>query len=709
MTFTLSAAEYLIAGLSLIGLGLISWPMAFLNLIIGALFLIISSLVIGHWLFIKNSWVCQLLYGWLFVLVIAGLAGTASFYFWHLGQLAQLAANLLILAVGLILNKKHPVFINLKLSWPRLNLKLLSLTVIYLAFNALLYWLLYRSRTVLSIRSPWEVLPAAVFLLYFLATLILYAILRFTKSSKTMLLVSLHAFLSFSVAWLIYQIGFDYDPFIHQTNVKLILENGTLAPKPFYYIGQYGLIIFLHKWLAVSPVILDKLLVPLLAALYLPATIYYAFKDNFKTETRILTLLSLTILIFPYTSFIVTTPQSLANLFSLITILLSLYYTAQPKASLWPLFLLVLMTLTIHPLAGIPLFFFFCLLVFYQHWQKKIKLPKILHQSILWEIVFLGCLALPAAFFINSAATLSQLKVSLSNDWLANILSSLSATSLNIYYRPFISFLDLVYDFGHNFILLLALLALSGFYFIVRHRQLKRYFVYALGFLVVFVNYLLLKAAVSFFSLKTYEQATYPKRVLELGFYLLLPFIIMALYLGFKKILQQKPSFGLLTFTGLALTVTFSFYLSYPRVDKITEDHGYSTSSTDLKTVKFIEEIQTKERGSALTKPYLVLAAQPVSAAAIVELGFKYYYNGYFFYPVPTGNRLYQIYENLAYGQEPTKDLIATARYLTGVNDVYFVLNDYWFNAAERIKEEKELANQWYVFGGKNFIFKYTD
>jgi len=75
---------------------------------------------------------------------------------------------------------------------------------------------------------------------------------------------------------------------------------------------------------------------------------------------------------------------------------------------------------------------------------------------------------------------------------------------------------------------------------------------------------------------------------------------------------------------------------------------------------------------------------------------------------VPTGERLYQLFEDLAYTKEKTTDVIATVRYLTGVNTVYFVLNDYWFNAKEIIADHKESTDHWYAIDGKNYIFEYV-
>lgn len=220
--------------------------------------------------------------------------------------------------------------------------------------------------------------------------------------------------------------------------------------------------------------------------------------------------------------------------------------------------------------------------------------------------------------------------------------------------------------------------------------------------LIMLGNYLVLVVGISFFSLLSYEQQYYPARVLEMSLYFLLPLIILAFYLLINKLLKQSATFILLSTILISLALTTSFYLSYPRIDKISEDHGFSTSITDLKTVNFLEKLNQG-------RPYIVLASQPVSAAAIHELSYRYYYNNYYFYPVPTGNRLYELYEDLAYNKEKTVDVIATARFLTEVNTVYFIINDYWFDAQDRIETHKQTANYWYAIDDKNFIFEYID
>ena len=294
------------------------------------------------------------------------------------------------------------------------------------------------------------------------------------------------------------------------------------------------------------------------------------------------------------------------------------------------------------------------------------------------------------------------MKVGLNSNWTQNLATVLSNQDYSLFYRPFISIYDLIYNYGYNIIAFLVFLIAITVIFLITKKRFKRFSIYPVMTLIMLANYLILVTGISFFSLLSHEQQNYPIRVLEMSLYFLLPLIILAFYLLINKLLKQSSTFILLSTILISLAFTTSFYLSYPRIDKISEDHGFSTSVTDIKTVNFLENLNQG-------RPYIVLAAQPVSASAISELSYKYYHNDFYFYPVPTGNRLYELYEDLAYAKEKTVDVIATARYLTDVNTIYLVINDYWFDAKDRILEHKQSADYWYAIDGKNYIFEYVN
>ena len=114
--------------------------------------------------------------------------------------------------------------------------------------------------------------------------------------------------------------------------------------------------------------------------------------------------------------------------------------------------------------------------------------------------------------------------------------------------------------------------------------------------------------------------------------------------------------------------------------------------------------------------PYIVLADQAVSAAALRELGFKQYFRSndksiaeqIFFYPIPTGGALYQYYLKMVY-ESPSRQIAEEAAKLAGVDKVYLVINDYWFDSASLIAKAKQTADSWRsINNGKNYVFAYS-
>ena len=92
----------------------------------------------------------------------------------------------------------------------------------------------------------------------------------------------------------------------------------------------------------------------------------------------------------PLSSFIVTTPQGLANLWTLLGILAAIpYLLKKERPQFIPLALGALATLLIHPIAGIPIALFVALTAAP---SKKWK----------WVIALLGSVSLPASFLANA-------------------------------------------------------------------------------------------------------------------------------------------------------------------------------------------------------------------------------------------------------------------------------------------------------------------
>lgn len=105
---------------------------------------------------------------------------------------------------------------------------------------------------------------------------------------------------------------------------------------------------------------------------------------------------------------------------------------------------------------------------------------------------------------------------------------------------------------------------------------------------------------------------------------------------------------------------------------------------------------------------YIVLANQAVSAAALKTYGFETYFNGdVFYYPIPTGGAMYELYLKMV-NLGPTHQRAVEAMDLAGVDTAYFVVNDYWFLADKIIENAKREADDWVVIdNGATTVFEF--
>lgn len=585
-------------------------------------------------------------------------------------------------------------------------------TIYFLLFTGCIF-ILFRSTTSNSIISPWETIPYYFFLLYGATTLALFLILK--KNEKhNLILISLHCLLSFSIALIIYKIGYGFDPFIHQATEKLIKERGSVDPKPFYYLGQYSLVILLNKILPASISLLDKLLVPVLSAILLPTAIKNFLDKKFENK-RISNIILILILVLPFSFLIVTTPQNLAYLFLLLTIFYGL--NCSNIIELINVFIYALSALLIHPIAGMPAIFFSLGIIIHHVDKQKIK------KYLLLIIFILSSLALPAAFYFvennQPNSVINQESVSQKTTITQDLKSW---TNINFPNSQDVK-LNSAYFFIFNIKIIILALLIGGLIIIYKNKkECKIFFINIIISLSLFVSYILTKN-ISFAYVINYEQNDFINRILTTAVIISFPIIILSLYwIVEKTLLQNKITKTILVIVATLLVVT-SLYASYPRLDRYHNSKGYSVSQNDIDAVNWIENNTEND--------YIVLANQQVGAAALKEIGFNRYhkipssYEGegqpvsprlsrgggeveLYFYPIPTSSPLYQYYLDMVY-DKPSKEKIIEAMNLAGVNEAYFVLNKYWW-AFDKIKEEAKLeADSWHeIDDGEIIIFQYT-
>ncbi|MFA6131745.1 MAG: hypothetical protein WC702_01590 [Patescibacteria group bacterium] len=556
--------------------------------------------------------------------------------------------------------------------------------------------LVIKAATETAVRSPWEVVTPSVFITFGLAAILLTALLvRGRERILTLPLVSAALFVFLSIALFVFPLGYGFDSFIHQATESHIAEFGTITPKPFYYIGQYSIVLFLYHAFLVPIDLADKILVPLLAALLLPMAWFSAAAHLLK-EKRSAAQSLIPIFLIPLSSFIVTTPQGLGNLWFFILVLLAAPRLMDRESlPIWPLALSALATLLIHPIAGIPAVLFLALLAANPN-EPKQKNPT-LARVFSWIIILFGCFALPITFVVNNLRSGQGLGFDFSA---LSPLVLVHNLRLDLFFENrFSPILDFVYLFGWNQIILLIIGAVIGMVW-ARRTILKNLRVYLAMAAILFINFLVIKSAIDFSFLIDYERGNYADRLVPLAIFCLVPFLIILAGRTLTT-LREKPfvlQAGAVIF--LAALITSAFYLNYPRQDAYETSHGYNVSRADVSATMDIDR-------DAAGIEYAVLANQSAAAAAIREFGFAHYYGEQFYYPIPTGGTLYQLF--LKMNEAPTKTTALAAMDLLGIERIYYLVSDYWWQADRLRETAKTNADDWWsVENGKVTIFEYN-
>ncbi|MBI4133779.1 hypothetical protein HY478_04135 [Candidatus Uhrbacteria bacterium] len=615
---------------------------------------------------------------------------------------------------------------------------LISTSAAFVIFVGLAFRMLGRAGTFESIRSPWEVLPWQFFTLIFLAALALI-VLALTRSRITIPAACFFIFLCYSITVFVYPNGYGFDPFIHQATETYIAEHGTITPKPFFYVGQYAPVVIMHQVTGAPIELIDRMLLPRILALMLPLAGWFALQS--PLAVALLALL-------PFSTFAATTPQGLANALAIITMLLALGSTSRRNTlALW---ILGIATVLTHPIAGVPLLFFLFIFTLMRGRESQesrdhpragfeagagmVPSPDFVEtrraeaetlratrwgargkrESVAGLLIFcatiLGSLALPLLFYLYGFAT--GRGSSLRPDALGRLPQVLgelfgSVGSLETRFKPL---LDFVYLYGTNLTPLLLLVAGITTVVLLRRRNIRA-LAFPLAAFVSFMNAVLLLAAIDFSFLPLYEQSGYAERLLDLARLFLFPLFLIGLVWGVEKVIQKSTRIVRAGAVALlAGLLTASLYLTYPHHDAYGIEHGWSVGRADIEAVRSINN-------DAALEPFIVLANQAVSAAALREFGFKQYYQftaeggrteTVFYYPIPTGAPLYDYFLRMSY-DSPRRTTIAEAMDRAGVTLGYFVMNRYWTDSEKIIERAKREADEWWeIEGGKVYVFRFA-
>lgn len=613
---------------------------------------------------------------------IAAITG-AIIYFVHgldtLGAWVTIGLTIILLAaLTIFLLREQADRATTALPSPLFNDWLVGLVFI-IAWLVSIY-LLYKARSYRAIITPWQIISIWYFVTYAIGTLCLILLGR--RSSKLLpIALTLQTALLYGTAVIVYQIGYGFDPFIHDAAINAIKKLGQIIPLTPYYLGQYGIVIGLETLTGLSTVFWDKLLVPGLAALFLPALVWRWLRHHHGAE-KDWGLAAILLLFLPGTLFIVTTPQSLAFLFLIFALLWpSPRPTRGEQIVVW---LCALAAAATQPIAGIP-----AILLALHDLVRNRPLEKKVYPLLLAGYT----LAIPLAFYmlslLNSGTAVSLVwpNVSTTFSWLIPQNPGREGWLMNA-----------IYLFVDNWALITLLIAAVGAYIVWKQHspELRRRFAWPA---VALLAGALVTSSLDFHFLIAYEKTNYADRLLITAALFSLPLIITAcrvIAVRLEKVSREQ----LLAVSAIVIAIaTASLYATYPRFDDYVNSHGYATSRADILAVRWINDDSREQ-------PYIVLANQQTSAAALREFGFSKYYNNHFYYPIPTGGQLYQSYLDIT--AQPSRKVITEVRQLTGVQTIYVVVNDYWWKFRDISTELSALSEHEEIIGGGQIkIFKF--
>lgn len=633
------------------------------------------------------------------ILTLIAMLLTATSILYFLASATHPLPLILLTIIPLPFVHAHASFSITKLSfrWSSVDTRSLALSALYLTGYAILIVKIVNSATIEPVRGPWELLHTKFILSYALLTFVWLFFLTQSKSNGLSIIINiLHAFLSVSLAVLLFPLGFGYDPFLHRAAEDIILQQGAIEPKTIYYAGHYMLVILGH-YLSLIPIkTIDIWLVPLSYSLFVPTMAYVALRHYTKQLPASVFVAPL-LMLMPLSQFVISTPQGLAYTFFILTILWWLVYAERPtQTHLGIAILLILATLAIHPIVGIPLLVWLLVLIFDEYLIAYTNLKN--KRLLLTLAIPIASLALPAVFLLNNLIG-STLTTRLTLPSIAMLgFTNLWRIETTQFSPQFNQLFDLLYLYRYNWTLLILIVLMCGLRVLIK-KGYPRLRDFIIGFAITWFSSILLTLFFTFSELIAYEQVDFANRVFLAALYFIIPVILLSGIELYKRLSSSRYS-QFVAAVVLTVIITSVFFISYPRYDRYETIRNFTTSAHDIEAVRRVDEL-------ANGQDYIVLANQSVSAAAIQEFGFKAYYNDHFFYPVPTGGPLYEHYLSMVY-DTPSKENAQKAATLTGVNTIYFLLNDYWFEAETIRAQAISLADSYEeIHNGAVVIFTY--
>lgn len=643
----------------------------------------------------------RIVFGGAGALALIASVGAAVYYFFRLDALTVFAVAAVLPWLPFVFaafperHHKTDETMLIEKTGPVDTMSLLLLGLVA-AFDVLAMRALAQASTAEAIRSPWEVTHPIFFLWVFLGSIALVTLCwRSRYHHLSLMAAAFHLFTMLSPALLVYVIGYGFDPFIHQATERLILDTGSVSPKPPYYLGQYAIVVTLANFFPIGTEAVDRLLVPTMAALMLPLSAVYLLRRGFMIARHEAVLAALGLFLLPIGAFVATVPQSLADVFAVMTFILGISWLHDHRPTLPFVFLTAAAALAIHPLSGIPTFFFLLYLMFFKLKPARNQVEKI-NKMLAASLIIIGSVVAIPLLLRSTSADAPGMPGSVTEP-IRQALLLIGAPDNETRHAPVIDFIQLVTSNGRWLIILLA--AGGGIILYRKSGYRRAVFIVGGSALAMLATAAWLKSGWIFKDVIAYEQANYADRLLRLMLLSLSPLVLAGGAWWWRRLRTADAGIRLFHVLLLCGVISALAYDAFPRNDAFASSRGYSTSIHDVSAVRDIEK--------RADRPHVVLANQSVSAAALREFGFRTYFGDQYFYPIPTGGKLYQRYLDMIY-QGTKRETMEEAMRSVKVNLSYFVINAYWQDADKIAAEAKKTADAWFeVGGGKLTVFEY--
>lgn len=528
----------------------------------------------------------------------------------------------------------------------------------------------FMERTPEALRSPWQIATPLWFVLFFIG-LITTLQLALRKSPFATAALIILGCTSTSIALIVFQNGFGFDPFLHRGAVHELITNHHLYPIRILYSGYYGLVASLTTLLAVPLKYVDLILVPLLAGI-LPAALYRSLL--LKTNAEQATFGAIGLLLAPYSFFTFSIPFSVTALCTIATV--AFIHTWRNDSRRQIQFLACnMLAAFFHPLLAVPTVLWMIVILISDRTQWK--------NIVLIGGALLIALSIPAMFAFNNLQS-GAIPFAATPPWHnATRFFDLFRDPYQLNLVPIPWWLNILYDYRYWIVPTLSIAAMIT---PLINRKFRTIGVTQVPLLLGLLGGTFLIATnLQFADVIWYEQQEFCFRILSVLWLLPLPLAMQTI----SSLFEHRDKLIKVMIVVIALHATMMWYFSYPHYNEKNLTSGPSVSHSDYEALDAIASITEG-------KPYIALTNQMLSAVAIEQHGFdqNILFNGASIlrYPIPTGGVLYPWFMEM--NSYPHRSLAQDIAQRGNVEIVILVVHEYWPYAEDIISIGAQEADE---------------